>query len=282
MAPPASVVGAWETCTSTYACAPHEHFDRRGYDLVHELHVPFTQAALGTTVAFETLDGVEDLTIARGTQNGQVIKLKGRGVPHVEGRGRGDLLVHVTVDVPTEARSGRRGTASRARLVARGRGHSGRGRFVLPHSVRVQITVHPPVSSPPASAPLVFVDDLEQPLLTPDDHHHLQRVLRVRAGESITISDGQGRWRGARFGDTVTVDGPLCEAPLSAPPLTLAFALVKGGRPELVTQKLTELGIDHIVPFVAERSVVRWEPGRDRRHVERLRRVGTRGGDAEP
>jgi molecular chaperone DnaJ len=81
---------------------PHEHFDRRGYDLVHELHVPFTQAALGTTVAFETLDGVDELTIARGTQNGQVIKLKGRGVPHVEGRGRGDLLVHVAVDVPTK------------------------------------------------------------------------------------------------------------------------------------------------------------------------------------
>jgi 16S rRNA (uracil1498-N3)-methyltransferase len=133
--------------------------------------------------------------------------------------------------------------------------------------------VHPPVSSPPASVPLVFVDDLDQPLLTPDDHHHLQRVLRVRAGEEITISDGQGRWRGARFGETVTVEGPLCDAPRPVPPLTLAFALVKGGRPELVTQKLTELGIDHIVPFVAERSVVRWEPGRDRRHIERLRRV---------
>ena len=66
---------------------PHDHFERHGYDLVHQLHVPFTQAALGTTVSFETLDGPEELKIARGTQNGRVLKLKGRGVPHVEGRG---------------------------------------------------------------------------------------------------------------------------------------------------------------------------------------------------
>ncbi len=81
---------------------PHEHFERHGYDLVHELHVPFTQAALGTKVSFQTLDGVEELKIARGTQNGRILKLKGRGVPHVEGRGRGDLLVRVVVDVPTD------------------------------------------------------------------------------------------------------------------------------------------------------------------------------------
>lgn len=135
------------------------------------------------------------------------------------------------------------------------------------------MTAESAVSSPPASIPLVFVDDLEQPSMAPDDHHHLQRVLRVRAGDDITISDGQGHWRRAQFADTVIAAGPICEVPRPVPPLTLAFALVKGGRPELVTQKLTELGIDHIVPFVAERSVVRWEPGRDRRHIERLRRV---------
>jgi 16S rRNA (uracil1498-N3)-methyltransferase len=53
----------------------------------------------------------------------------------------------------------------------------------------------------------------------------------------------------------------------------VGFALVKGDRPELVVQKLTELGIDRIVPFVADRSVVRWDTERSRRHVERLRKV---------
>lgn len=82
--------------------APHEFFDRHGDDLLHDLHVPFTQAALGTTLAFETLDGVEEVTVPRGTQTGTVVRLKGRGVPHVQGRGRGDLLVQIVVDVPTD------------------------------------------------------------------------------------------------------------------------------------------------------------------------------------
>ena len=80
----------------------HQRFQRQGYDLVHELHVPFTQATLGAQFAFETLDGTEDLVLPRGTQTGRVFRLRGRGVPHVEGRGRGDLLVQIVVDTPTE------------------------------------------------------------------------------------------------------------------------------------------------------------------------------------
>ncbi|MEY2420837.1 MAG: molecular chaperone DnaJ [Acidimicrobiaceae bacterium] len=81
---------------------PHARFQRQGYDLVHELHVPFTQATLGAQFAFETLDGTEDLVLPRGTQTDRVFRLRGRGVPHVEGRGRGDLLVQIVVDTPTE------------------------------------------------------------------------------------------------------------------------------------------------------------------------------------
>ncbi len=81
---------------------PHDRFARQGVDLVHELHVPMTQAALGAVVTFETLDGEEDLVLHRGTQTGKVFRLRGRGVPHVRGRGRGDILVHVSVDTPTD------------------------------------------------------------------------------------------------------------------------------------------------------------------------------------
>lgn len=80
----------------------HDRFTRDGLDLVHELHVPMTQAALGVHVAFETLDGTEDLVIAAGTQTGRVFRLRGRGVPRVDGRGRGDLLVEVVVDTPSD------------------------------------------------------------------------------------------------------------------------------------------------------------------------------------
>lgn len=81
---------------------PHDRFVRQGVDLVHQMPVSMTQAALGHHQAYETLDGVEDLVIPRGTQSGRVFRLRGRGVPHLEGRGRGDLLVQAVVQTPVE------------------------------------------------------------------------------------------------------------------------------------------------------------------------------------
>jgi molecular chaperone DnaJ len=81
---------------------PHARFAREGVDLHHELHLPVTQAALGAVLDFETLDGSEELVVPRGTQTGRVFRLRGRGVPHVRGRGRGDLLVRAVVDTPTD------------------------------------------------------------------------------------------------------------------------------------------------------------------------------------
>ena len=80
---------------------PHDRFARNSYDLIDELHVPVTVAALGAELVYETLDGDEELTIAAGTQTGKVIRMRGRGVPHVDRRGRGDLLVQIVVDTPT-------------------------------------------------------------------------------------------------------------------------------------------------------------------------------------
>jgi molecular chaperone DnaJ len=81
---------------------PHPRIQRDGVNLVSELRVPYTQAALGSTIDFETLDGVEPLEIPRGTASGTVFRLRGKGVPHLERRARGDLLVTVVVDVPTD------------------------------------------------------------------------------------------------------------------------------------------------------------------------------------
>ncbi len=121
--------------------------------------------------------------------------------------------------------------------------------------------------------PHVFVDDLERPQLTDDDRHHLERVLRVRAGDPLTVSDGAGRWRAARFGGQVEPDGPVHVVAAPEPPIRIAFALTKGGRPELVVQKLTELGADVIAPMTTERAVVRWDPARSERNTDRLRRI---------
>jgi 16S rRNA (uracil1498-N3)-methyltransferase len=113
-----------------------------------------------------------------------------------------------------------------------------------------------------------FVDDLERPVLHDQDRHHAARVLRLRSGEPITLSDGQGRWRPARFGDEIEVTGETVSVPAPTP-LTVGFALVKGAKPELVIQKLCELGIDRIEPFVAARSVVRWDESRAGKAHER-------------
>jgi 16S rRNA (uracil1498-N3)-methyltransferase len=115
-----------------------------------------------------------------------------------------------------------------------------------------------------------FVADVEHPELRDDDRHHLARVLRLRTGDELTVSDGRGRWRWCRFGDALHPVGAVAVDERPQPALTVGFALVKGAKPELVVQKLTELGIDRIVPFVATRSVVRWDDVKADRAHERL------------
>jgi 16S rRNA (uracil1498-N3)-methyltransferase len=121
----------------------------------------------------------------------------------------------------------------------------------------------------------VFVGNVDAPVLDGGDLHHLVRVLRLAPGSGVTAGDGEGRWRFCRLGDgpVLEIAGPPVSEPRPAPAITVAFALVKGERPELAVQKLTELGVDRIVPFVAGRSVVRWERTRADRQVERWRTI---------
>ena len=125
------------------------------------------------------------------------------------------------------------------------------------------------------AGPWVFVEDVDRPTLAPADRHHLERVRRVRTGDPVVVSDGAGRWREGTLGGAGAVDvaGDVQLDERPAPPITVAFALTKGERPELAVQKLTELGADVIVPFTAARSVVRWDAQRADGNVERLRRV---------
>jgi molecular chaperone DnaJ len=82
---------------------PHPVFERRGQDLVCALPVPMTVAALGAEVTISTLDGDESLRIEPGTASGHVLRLRGRGIPNLERRGRGDLYVTVVVETPKAA-----------------------------------------------------------------------------------------------------------------------------------------------------------------------------------
>jgi molecular chaperone DnaJ len=98
---------------------PHELFVRRGPDLFCELPLGFTQAALGDEVEVPVLGGTARLTVPPGTQPGQRLALKGKGMPHLRGRGRGDAVYEVVVEVPTRLTPRQRELLEELREVSR-------------------------------------------------------------------------------------------------------------------------------------------------------------------
>jgi 16S rRNA (uracil1498-N3)-methyltransferase len=117
-----------------------------------------------------------------------------------------------------------------------------------------------------------------------DDGHHLVRVRRVRPGEVVTGADGYGRWRAydvaavERGAVELRATSDLLHEPPLVPRLTVACALTKGEKPELVVQKLTELAADTILLVVTARSVVRWDGAREAKAMERMQRVAREAG----
>jgi molecular chaperone DnaJ len=89
----------------TVDVAPDERFQRDGYDLVHELHISFPQAALGTELLVPTLEEPEKVRVPAGVQPGDTMVVQGAGIPRLDGRGRGDLIALIQVDVPKELSS---------------------------------------------------------------------------------------------------------------------------------------------------------------------------------
>jgi molecular chaperone DnaJ len=78
----------------------HEQFERDGDDLYHRLALSFPQVVFGDTVGVPTVDGRAELDVPSGTQSGETFRLKGKGMPHLRGRGNGDLYVQVQVVTP--------------------------------------------------------------------------------------------------------------------------------------------------------------------------------------
>ena len=84
----------------TVMVQPHEIFRRDGVDVFCEAPITFTQAALGAELEIPTIDGKVKYSIPEGTQTGTVFRLKGKGVPVLNGRGRGDQYVTVVIETP--------------------------------------------------------------------------------------------------------------------------------------------------------------------------------------
>jgi molecular chaperone DnaJ len=87
---------------------PHKFFERDGDDLHCVVPVSFPQAALGTELEIQTLEGKATLKVPEGTQSGKEIKLRGQGVPHLNEHGKGDLIVEIRVATPGKLTKGQR------------------------------------------------------------------------------------------------------------------------------------------------------------------------------
>ena len=120
-----------------------------------------------------------------------------------------------------------------------------------------------------------FVVDVNAPFLNDDDFHHLAKVLRLRSGESVSVSDGRGSWRICTYemSAALGIDDSVVHIETNLRPLTVAFSVTKNDKPDLVIQKLTELGIDHIVPIITERSIVRWDSDKGAKNQSRWQKI---------
>jgi 16S rRNA (uracil1498-N3)-methyltransferase len=124
------------------------------------------------------------------------------------------------------------------------------------------------------SAAHVLVPDVAAPAPPADALHHLLRVLRLRDGEVVTVTDGNGRWSECVIARTsLEATGDVHVVDRRDPVLTVAVAPPKGDRLEWLVAKCTEVGIDRIVLLDAERSVVRWKGDRADKQLDRLRRI---------
>jgi molecular chaperone DnaJ len=81
---------------------PHPYFERRNADLYCTVPVSVVQAALGAEIKVPGLNGEETIKIAEGTQTGEIVRLKGKGLPDPHGGGKGDLYVNIHVVTPTK------------------------------------------------------------------------------------------------------------------------------------------------------------------------------------
>ena len=84
----------------TLSVAPHRIFDRRGNDIYCEIPISFTDAALGCEMTVPTLDGKIKYNVPEGTQTDSTFRFKGKGVPKLGSKSRGDMYVTVTVEIP--------------------------------------------------------------------------------------------------------------------------------------------------------------------------------------
>lgn len=124
------------------------------------------------------------------------------------------------------------------------------------------------------NVPHVVVESLNDTELSPEVQHHLFKVRRLRIGAKMTATDGKGAWQQCVLGkeslELVNVREYCNERKAK---IQVCIALTKSGKPELITQKLTELGVNSIKFFLADRSVPQWNEKKINKNTNKLRAV---------
>ena len=117
------------------------------------------------------------------------------------------------------------------------------------------------------------VDDLNAPELDADEEHHLRKVLRVREGEEIVVTNGRGSWALCEFTERGLLR--VTDVNLDPPPpeTTLYLTPIKGERAEWALAKATEVGVSRIVPLLAERMTVKFKGEAREKILSRWRRI---------
>ncbi len=232
-----------------------------------------TAAALGATLAMETFDGPRDLDIRRGTQSGDTITLRGLGVTHLRGTGRGDIVVHTMVQTPTRLDAEQEDLLRRL-AVARGEerpeariGVAGRGLAVRQAARRVQGPVTAAMTLP---LHLLTGEALDRPRRRgrrrprrPGGPARRHRATNPGGGAAPAHRRRGEAGRGAGRRGRRRLAGPRGRRrrppiPLPNPRFVLVQALAKHDRDEQAVEAATECGVDEVVPWQASRSVVQW------------------------
>ena len=249
---------------------PHDVFSRKGDDLHCRVTVPMTAAALGTRLTIKTLDGEETVDVKRRHPAGhRRCGIRGKGVPHLRGTGRGDLLRAPRRADPDQAR--RRAGAAAARLRP-GPRRGGRravqaGRLLLPDARRLQ---RPRAEA--RAAPLFLSTALPgrrrlhagRPGGAPRRHRAAAAGRRGAAARRRPGRRGAPRWSPPSAGARLELDHRATGGtrPPPDPRLVVVQGIAKGDRGELAVQAMTEVGVDEIVPWAAARSVAQWRGDR--------------------
>ena len=140
------------TCTCAVGVEPHELFERHDDDILYQVDLTMVQAALGATITVPTLDGDEEVSFAAGTQPGDVKVLRGKGVQHLNGHGRGDQADPRASDRASRSRRGAAATCSRSSTSAVGAEHYAERPEGVLHKLRSFFPADEPGPRPASSA----------------------------------------------------------------------------------------------------------------------------------